>query len=79
MIVLEACVDSTEAAVMAVAAGAAGRIIVMPGVGIDSAMRFRKEGMPMGRSCEPDEYSRLEPDAEEIAAIARALREHTTP
>ncbi len=82
---------------------AAGRIIVMPGVGIDaanvlqvaaatgarefhvytersrdSAMRFRKDGIPMGRSYEPDDYSRLEPDPEEIAAIARALQGHAT-
>ena len=44
----------------------------------DSAMRFRKHGIPMGRSYEPDDYSRLEPDAEEIAAIARALQEQAT-
>jgi copper homeostasis protein len=81
--------------------GAAGRITVMPGVGInaanilrvaaatgarefhvyaersrDSAMRFRKDGIPMGRSYEPDEYSRLEPDPEEIAAIVGALQAH---
>ena len=82
---------------------AAGRIIIMPGVGIDatnvlqvaaatgacefhiytersrdSSMRFRQQGIPMGRSYEPDEYSRPEPDPEEITAIARALHQHAT-
>ncbi len=79
---------------------AAGRIVVMPGVGIDSgnilrvaaatrarefhvyterrrasAMRFRQPGIPMGRSYEPDEYVLLEPDGDELAAMARALKQ----
>jgi len=44
----------------------------------DSAMRFRKDGIPMGRAYEPDEYVLLEPDADEIAAMARALKDRPT-
>ena len=40
-----------------------------------SAMHFRKEGIPMGRAYEPDEYVLLEPDAEEIGAMASALKQ----
>jgi len=39
----------------------------------DSRMRFRKDGIPMGRPYEPEEYILLEPDPDEIAAMARAL------
>ncbi len=41
----------------------------------DSTMLFRKDGVPMGRSYEPQEYVILEPDADEIAAMARALND----
>lgn len=44
----------------------------------DSTMRFRKDNIPMGRSYTPNEYSLLEPDPKEIAAIARALQEQAT-
>jgi len=40
-----------------------------------SGMRFRSESIPMGRSYEPDEYVLLEPDADEVAAMACALAE----
>lgn len=40
-----------------------------------SPMSFRNEGIPMGRSYEPDEYVVLETDGEQIAAIAAALRD----
>ena len=39
-----------------------------------SPMSFRKEGIPMGRSYEPDEYLLLETDGEQIGAIAAALK-----
>jgi copper homeostasis protein len=40
-----------------------------------SAMRFRRDGVPMGRAYQPDDYAVLEPDADVIAAMARALKE----
>ena len=43
----------------------------------DSAMRFRKDGIPMGRPYEPQEYVVVEPDADEVAAMARALNERS--
>lgn len=42
-----------------------------------SAMRFRRDDIPMGRAYQPDDYVVLEPDAEQIAAMARALRERS--
>jgi copper homeostasis protein len=44
-----------------------------------SAMRFRRGDIPMGRSYEPDEYVLLEPDPEEIGAMARALKQQPPP
>jgi hypothetical protein len=38
-------------------------------------MRFRRDGVPMGRAYQPDDYAVLEPDADVIAAMARALKE----
>ena len=39
-----------------------------------SPMEFRNEGIPMGRSYEPDEYIVLETDGEQIAAIVAAMK-----
>jgi len=39
-----------------------------------SPMEFRNEGIPMGRSYEPDEYVILETDGEHIKAIAAAIK-----
>lgn len=40
-----------------------------------STMRFRRDGVPMGRAYQPDDYVVLEPDAGAIAAIAAALKD----
>jgi copper homeostasis protein len=42
-----------------------------------SPMEFRKAGIPMGRSYEPDEYVILEPDTEQITAMAAVIRPAT--
>ncbi|MGD8329476.1 MAG: copper homeostasis protein CutC [Acidobacteriota bacterium] len=39
-----------------------------------STMSHRKDNIPMGRRYEPDDYVVLEPDADQIAAMVRALK-----
>jgi copper homeostasis protein len=44
------------------------------GGAVPSAMVFRREGVPMGKSYRPDEYVRVETDAERLAGIVRSVR-----